>query len=109
MSHFFCKIGDTELGPFSPDQLKEMAASGDLGPKDFVRRGTDQEWVLARRMKALTFGTIDRQVKKPPPLPDRKSANRKRSFKSDSPIVVDAGDSAFLDELIEKLEQKGGS
>ena len=70
MSNLFCKIGEKELGPFSPDQLKKMAAAGNLAPGDLVRRETDQEWVPARRLKTLTFGNLDRRMKKPPPRVD---------------------------------------
>ena len=43
MLRLFCKIGDRELGPFSPDELKEMASAGDIAPDDLVRRETDEK------------------------------------------------------------------
>ena len=76
MSNLFCKIGGKEIGPLSPDQVKEMAAAGDLGPGDLVRRETDQDWVPARRLKTLTFNNTGRRIKKPPLLADMQRSTR---------------------------------
>ena len=50
---WFCNLAGSELGPLSPSQLKKLAATGRLRKDDFVRKGTDGEWVRAGRVKGL--------------------------------------------------------
>ena len=50
---WFCKVGDKKVGPLSADQLKTIAAQGQLRPEHMVRRGSEGPWVPAGRVKGL--------------------------------------------------------
>jgi hypothetical protein len=50
---WFCKIGDTKIGPLSGKQLKAMVAKGQLKPEHLLRRGNEGPWVSAGRVKGL--------------------------------------------------------
>ena len=71
-----CKRQDKQFGPFSDQQLKQLAASGKLQPSDMVQReGTDQ-WAPANRLKGLfpiavakPLATDAPSPETPPPLP----------------------------------------
>jgi hypothetical protein len=53
MDQWFCDIAGREIGPLSPEQLRAMAAKGQILPSDCVRRGVEGTWVLARQVKGL--------------------------------------------------------
>jgi len=50
---WFCKIGDKKIGPLSVQQLKTIAARGQLRVEHLVRRGDAGPWVAAGRVKGL--------------------------------------------------------
>jgi hypothetical protein len=50
---WFCKIGDKKIGPLSVQQLKTIAARGQLRAEHLVRRGDAGPWVPAGRVKGL--------------------------------------------------------
>ena len=50
---WYCQTGDIELGPLPFDQLVELAASGQIGRGDRVRRGAEQPWQLATEIVGL--------------------------------------------------------
>ena len=52
---FFIRRGDQEQGPFTPEQIKELAASGKLVASDLVRTAEKAEWRQAGTIKGL-FG-----------------------------------------------------
>lgn len=47
---------DQQIGPVSPAQLKQLAASGGLGPEDLVWREGMDEWTAARNVGGLFQG-----------------------------------------------------
>ena len=53
MDEWFCQIAGREIGPLSSQQLKAMAAQGQILPTDNVRRGTTGHWVAASRVRGL--------------------------------------------------------
>ena len=93
MLRLFCKIGDRELGPFSPDQLKEMASTGHLVPEDLIRRESDEDWIPARHLKTLTFGSPEGRMKPPSSDTDGKGSKQDRAIKSNPPNVPAAEES----------------
>lgn len=52
-SVWFYRKGDAEFGPISSQQLKELAASGQLQPSDHIRREGMEEWAAANKAKGL--------------------------------------------------------
>ena len=50
---WFCKIGEKKVGPLSVQQLKTIAARGQLRAEHLVRRGDAGPWVPAGRVKGL--------------------------------------------------------
>jgi hypothetical protein len=42
-----------EFGPFSPSQLKQLAAAGKIGPDDLIRKGEDGQPIPARQIAGL--------------------------------------------------------
>jgi hypothetical protein len=50
---WYCEIAGREIGPLSPDQLRAMAAKGQILPNDCVRQGEHGSWILARQVKGL--------------------------------------------------------
>src|SRR5437870_12214592 len=53
-------------GPFSPAQLKELGARGEVRPGDMVLREGDKKWLLAASIKGL-FADQRKTAKEPPP------------------------------------------
>jgi|GEM_PF-6080893 len=54
---YFLWQNEAEHGPFSPQQLKQMAASGQVGPDDHVRKDGEDRWVQASNVKGLMPGS----------------------------------------------------
>lgn len=52
-SNWFCKREGQEFGPFSDGQLRQMAASGQLGRRDQVRQQDMEKWVFAEAVRGL--------------------------------------------------------
>ncbi|HUY33297.1 MAG TPA: GYF domain-containing protein [Pirellulales bacterium] len=50
---FFIRRGDQEQGPFTPEQIKQLAATGKLVPTDLVRTTDESEWRQARSITGL--------------------------------------------------------
>ena len=71
-----CKRQDKQVGPFSDQQLKQLATTGKLHPSDLVQREGTAQWVAAGRIKGLfpvaiakPLGTVTSSLDIPPPLP----------------------------------------
>ena len=52
-AEWYCSVSGKTLGPLSAEQLKALAEQGKLTPRHQVRRGTDDPWVSAGRVKGL--------------------------------------------------------
>jgi hypothetical protein len=50
---WYCEIAGREIGPLSSEQLRAMAAKGQILPNDCVRQGVQGSWILARQVKGL--------------------------------------------------------
>jgi hypothetical protein len=50
---WYCEIAGREIGPLSSEQLRVMAAKGQILPSDCVRQGSQGVWILARQVKGL--------------------------------------------------------
>ncbi len=67
-----CRIGESERGPITTQELKQLARDGQLQPTDLIRRSTDDRWYPAHRAGGLTFQPTPVQgppVILPPPMP----------------------------------------
>jgi len=54
-AEWYCQISGRALGPFSSQQLKSMAAAGQLEPTDLLRKGDSGDWTPAAGVRGL-FG-----------------------------------------------------
>ena len=54
--HWYCRISGNVQGPFSGQELAELAESGQLRRSDEVRKNADGEWVQADNVVGLRFG-----------------------------------------------------
>jgi len=61
MSEIFVKINNQEKGPYSPRELKNLAAKGEFNRNDLVFHEDTQEWIEAGRIEELhdVFGELD--------------------------------------------------
>ena len=65
-------VGDDRRGPVAADELRQLAAAGDIGPDDLVWKQGMAEWVAASTVKGLfpkPPATGSKPV--PPPLPSQ--------------------------------------
>jgi Zn-dependent protease with chaperone function len=53
MAEWYCQVDGRERGPYSSDQMREMAAAGRLAPGSLVRKLPQADWVPASRVKGL--------------------------------------------------------
>ena len=53
---WYCWKGDTELGPFSEDQLRQLIRTGMIQPADRIRAEGSTEWI-----EAATFSAADEE------------------------------------------------
>ena len=83
-SDAFVLKGGKKYGPFSPSQLKQLAATGEITPEDLIKRGQDGLPVPARTIAGLAeaFNEAANQ----PPAP--------------SQPPVQSGDTAWLSEVL---------
>ena len=64
---WYCEIAGREIGPLSAQQLRAMAAKGQILPNDCVRQGTQGSWVPARQVKGLLSPASELPGRPPPP------------------------------------------
>ncbi len=50
---WYYKMAGQEIGPFTSQQLKQLAEEKRIAPNDPVRRDTDTEWSVAKNVKGL--------------------------------------------------------
>jgi hypothetical protein len=63
---WYCEIAGREIGPLSSQQLRAMAAKGQIVPNDRVRHGGQGSWISAKTVKGL-FPESPSAVAKTPP------------------------------------------
>ena len=59
-NEWFYRRDDQQHGPISSDQLKELAASGEVRPTDIVWKEGLPQWIPAAKLKGLSFGEAAR-------------------------------------------------
>jgi len=67
---WFCEIAGRKIGPLLSQQLKTMAAEGQILPSDRVRQGSQGPWVSAGQVKGL-FPPLPRAKPLASPTPKR--------------------------------------
>ena len=65
--NWYVSVGGVRTGPYQPDALRRLVASGRLGPSDLVWSEGMVEWVVASKIKGLFARSV------PPPLPQQPS------------------------------------
>jgi hypothetical protein len=69
MNQWYCEIAGREIGPLASQQLRAMAASGQISPSDRVRRGMYGPWLRAQDIGKLFPQDADTGNPKPVVLP----------------------------------------
>jgi len=79
MSQWYYSKNGQRQGPVSSEQLRQLAASGQLQPSDSVWKEGMSQWTEAQRMKGLfpAAPTADSHV--PPPMPSENDATARPS------------------------------
>ena len=72
---WYCQIMDSEVGPLTSSQLREMANSGRLKQDDLIRKGNSNRWITASRAKGL-FTTS----RVPPAIPSQSQRTESSTF-----------------------------
>jgi hypothetical protein len=63
---WYCDIAGREIGPLTSEQLRAMAARGQILANDCVRQGEQGSWVLARQVRGLLSPASELPRPKPP-------------------------------------------
>lgn len=50
---WYARIMNSEVGPLTPNELREMAAKGQITPLDQIRKDGSDQWVKASQLKGL--------------------------------------------------------
>lgn len=61
MSEWFYSVMGEEVGPLSPEQMREHAAAGRITFDTLIRKGNESDWVLAERVNGLFDAVADSQ------------------------------------------------
>lgn len=84
-----------QFGPFSDQQLKQLAVSGKLQPSDMVQQEGSAEWVPANRLKGLFPTSVASPLATDAPLPESQSPLPPEDDSDEPPPipnVIDAAD-----------------
>ena len=65
MAQWFIKVLDETKGPFTASEIRKMAASGELKPDYWIRKGTSEDWKSAQSVKGIEFGTNNLTLSSP--------------------------------------------
>lgn len=68
-SQWYYSKGGQREGPVPSEQLKELAASGQLAPTDLVWKEGMAQWVEASKIKGLYPAPTEPNPQSPPPIP----------------------------------------
>lgn len=93
MSEWYYSKNNQQQGPVSEEQLKLLAASGQLQPSNLVWKEGMSQWAEARKMDGL-FQTQD--IANPPPLPAGVSYTTMKSGMGASAVQGHPGNSTGL-------------
>ncbi len=80
MDQWYCKIAGREVGPLSAEQLRSMAARGQILPNDGIRHGTAGAWVLARQVGGLFAAAPAAATPTHPARPAEKNSVKNENF-----------------------------
>ena len=83
---WYYKMAGKEIGPFTSQELKQLADEKRITPNDPVRRDTDKEWTLAKNVKGL-FPTAAIPMGVAVPVPPKEPPVVVPTVK-DPPVVV---------------------
>lgn len=117
-AHWYVKCIDGDVGPLTAQQLREMAADGQLIPEDLVSPDKNK-WVPAEKVQGLKFEVQgeDEMLAEPAAnaesKPDTRPAPSTRAAKHE-PAVSDvpqntAPDANAAEHVLPQLEAKGGA
>ncbi|MCR4414953.1 MAG: DUF4339 domain-containing protein, partial [Thermoguttaceae bacterium] len=90
---WYCKIAGEERGPLSAQDLKALAADGQLSPEDLVRHGVHAAWVTAGRVRGL-FPSTGSSASRPTGTAQETPSARAATARPVAKPVVDSRSSA---------------
>lgn len=68
-NQWYYRSNTAEHGPFTPSQMRQLAAEGIIRPETRVRRGTDSKWRSAKRVQGLLTPAKVASPPRPPAQP----------------------------------------
>ena len=74
---WYCQIMGSDIGPFTPTELREMVRSGQLTPDALIRKADSERWTTAENVKGL-FATPAAPPAPPPQSQLTAAASRPR-------------------------------
>ena len=105
---WYCQISGKQYGPLSPQQLKQLAATGKLKPEDGVRRESDKKWAPASKVKGLFADAAPQPKQQATPQSKSTAASAaKPSEKTASPASKKSGDEGKPTEELTLVEEAG--
>ncbi len=90
VDYFVRTAQGAESGPYTADELRDLARAKRLKPTDFVRRGEFGAWVLASRTRGFEFSDSKKPV--PPPMGEERA--EPTGHESTAASSSESGDSA---------------
>jgi hypothetical protein len=76
-AEWYIQKNESQVGPFSPKQLRELALAGKLQADDLVRKGDEGDFTPASRINGL-FAPDQLATRSVPPPPKLLAENRQR-------------------------------
>jgi hypothetical protein len=86
--------GKQKCGPFTYDQLRQMAAAGAVSPADLLLNEGASQWVPARDVPGMTFPANQVKSTAPTPLEERPARSQERRKASVETVAAPLGKAA---------------
>jgi hypothetical protein len=110
--HWFVARGKQKLGPFSTDQLMQMASDGQLQPQEMVLREGEPRWMEAAAVEGLFDEVVEPVTppveQEPKPRPPARPPDTSRPFWLNSPMLVSVGVCVLTMVIVLVLVLSGG-
>lgn len=106
VSEWYCEIVGREIGPLTPQQLKAMAAKGQILSNDCVRRGARGEWILARQVKGLLDADETPLPAAPPVAPTAPPVVRPSEPEAAAPPVIRINTAVEDDPILRRKKRQ---
>ena len=105
---WYISVGGVRSGPHEPNALRNLVASGRLGPSDLVWSEGMTEWVAASKIKGLFGSSVPPPLPKHPPLPPLSPVPMSPVVGRGEPVAAQIPASASTDPAITGVCPKCG-